>query len=88
MADLREKRVDLILQQLEDLPTLPAVALRVLEITGDNDLLIPASNSDYLAEHIPAARLIKVPGGSHAFNLETPDIFNGAVLEFLHDASA
>src|SRR3954468_23920662 len=37
MSDLREKRVDLILQQLEDLPTLPAVALRVLEITGDNE---------------------------------------------------
>lgn len=37
MPDLREKRVDLILQQLEDLPTLPAVALRVLELTGDNE---------------------------------------------------
>lgn len=37
MADIREKRVDLILQQLEDLPTLPAVALRVLEITGSTD---------------------------------------------------
>ncbi|MBC8108172.1 MAG: HDOD domain-containing protein [Anaerolineae bacterium] len=37
MSDLREKRVDLILQQLEDLPTLPAVALRVLEITGNSD---------------------------------------------------
>src|SRR5688572_1491349 len=36
MADLREKRVELILQQLEELPTLPAVALRVLEVTGDD----------------------------------------------------
>src|SRR5690349_10457365 len=35
MADLREKRVELILQQLEDLPTLPAVAVRVLEATAD-----------------------------------------------------
>src|SRR3954452_22341875 len=31
---VREKRVELILQQLEDLPTLPAVAVRVLEVTG------------------------------------------------------
>jgi pimeloyl-ACP methyl ester carboxylesterase len=31
---------------------------------------------------------VKVPGGSHAFNLETPDIFNRAVLDFLRDASA
>src|SRR5262245_51479388 len=34
MPDLREKRVELILQQLEDLPTLPAVAVRVLEVTS------------------------------------------------------
>jgi putative nucleotidyltransferase with HDIG domain len=36
MSDLREKRVDLILQQLEELPTLPAVAMRVLEATSDD----------------------------------------------------
>src|SRR4051794_19013073 len=36
MTDLREKRVELILQQLEELPTLPAVALRVLQVTADD----------------------------------------------------
>jgi putative nucleotidyltransferase with HDIG domain len=35
MPELREKRVELILQQLDDLPTLPAVAVRVLEVTSD-----------------------------------------------------
>lgn len=34
MSDVKEKRVELILQQLEQLPTLPAVAVRVLEATG------------------------------------------------------
>src|SRR5215210_5263034 len=34
---MREKRVELILQQLEELPTLPAVALRVLELTGQEE---------------------------------------------------
>src|SRR5438034_35115 len=34
---VREKRVELILQQLEELPTLPAVALRVLEVTSRED---------------------------------------------------
>src|ERR1700712_2484525 len=37
MSDQREKRVELILQQLEELPTLSNVALRVLEVTGDED---------------------------------------------------
>ena len=31
----REKRVELILQQLEELPTLPIVAVRVLEVTSE-----------------------------------------------------
>jgi signal transduction histidine kinase/HD-like signal output (HDOD) protein len=35
MPDLKEKRVELILQQLDELPTLPAVVIRLLELTGD-----------------------------------------------------
>jgi len=54
-----------------------------LVITGDSDLLIPPSNSDVLAERIPGAKLVKVPGGSHGFNFETPDAFNREVLDFL-----
>jgi putative nucleotidyltransferase with HDIG domain len=37
MPQQPDKRVDLILQQLEELPTLPTVALRILEITGHDD---------------------------------------------------
>ena len=67
---------------------LSQIKLPTLVITGDADRLIPSSNSDYLAEHIPAARLVKIAGGSHAFNIETPTLFNNAVLDFLRDASA
>ena len=59
-----------------------------LVITGDADLLIPPGNSDVLARHIPNARLVKVPGGSHGFNLETPAVFNRAVLDFLARVAA
>ena len=37
MSDLKEKRVELILQQLQQLPTLPSVAVRIMEITGRDD---------------------------------------------------
>src|ERR1700722_7799871 len=37
MSDPKEKRVELILQQLEELPTLPAVAVQVLEVTSRED---------------------------------------------------
>ncbi len=59
------------------------IASPTLVITGDADLLIPPAHSDVLAEHIPNARLVKVPGGSHGFNFETPEIFNREVLDFL-----
>ena len=59
------------------------IASPTLVITGDADRLIPSSSSDVLAKHIPGAKLVKVPGGSHGFNFETPDVFNRAVLDFL-----
>jgi signal transduction histidine kinase/HD-like signal output (HDOD) protein len=37
MMGIHQKRVELILQQLEELPTLPAVAARLLRMTGDED---------------------------------------------------
>lgn len=40
MSDLKEKRVELILQQLEELPTLPAVVVRLLELTSDDQASI------------------------------------------------
>jgi pimeloyl-ACP methyl ester carboxylesterase len=59
------------------------ISVPTLVITGDADLLVPPANSDILAKHIPNARLAKVPGGSHGFNFETPEIFNREVLAFL-----
>jgi pimeloyl-ACP methyl ester carboxylesterase len=59
------------------------IAVPTLVITGDADRLIPPANSDILAKHIPGATLSKIPGGSHGFNFETPEVFNRTVLEFL-----
>jgi pimeloyl-ACP methyl ester carboxylesterase len=54
-----------------------------LVITGDADRLVPPANSDVLAREIPGAKLVVIPGGSHGFNFETPDVFNREVLAFL-----
>jgi 3-oxoadipate enol-lactonase len=62
------------------------IAAPTLVITGDADLLIPPANSDILARSIRGAKLVKVPGGSHGFNFETPEIFNREVLDFLATA--
>jgi pimeloyl-ACP methyl ester carboxylesterase len=54
-----------------------------LVVTGDADRLISPANSDILAANIPGAKLVRIPGGTHGFNIEQPDAFNGPVLEFL-----
>jgi pimeloyl-ACP methyl ester carboxylesterase len=59
------------------------IAAPTLVLTGDADLLIPPGNSDVLARNIPGAKLVKIAGGSHGFNFETPDVFNREVLDFL-----
>lgn len=59
-----------------------------LVITGDADRLVPPAGSEILAREIPGAKLVKVPGGSHGFNFETPDVFNREVLAFLQGAQA
>jgi pimeloyl-ACP methyl ester carboxylesterase len=57
-----------------------------LVLTGDADRLISPANSDVLAERIPGAKLVRLPGGTHGFNFEMPDAFNRTVLDFLATA--
>jgi 3-oxoadipate enol-lactonase len=59
------------------------IASPTLVLTGTDDLLVPPHHSDVLAERIPGARLVKLPGGTHGFNLEMPERFNAEVLRFL-----
>src|SRR4030095_10876650 len=56
----REKRVELILQQLEELPTLPAVAVRVLEVTS-NDTSSAREGVDLISSAPPlTARILQL----------------------------
>lgn len=62
---------------------LAEITAPTLVLTGDADRLISPANSDVLAERIPGARLVRLPGGTHGFNFEMPEAFNRAVLDFL-----
>jgi 3-oxoadipate enol-lactonase len=65
---------------------LASITAPTMVITGDADRLISPANSDVLAKSIPGAKLVTIPGGSHGFNIEMPDLFNRAVLDFLATA--
>ncbi len=62
---------------------LKEVKAPVLVMTGTADSLVPPHHSDELAQLIPGAKLVKIEGGTHGFNVERKDEFNRVVLDFL-----
>jgi pimeloyl-ACP methyl ester carboxylesterase len=54
-----------------------------LVLTGDADVLVPPGNSTILADKIPGASLVVIPGGGHQVLVEQPDLCNQAILGFL-----
>jgi 3-oxoadipate enol-lactonase len=43
-------------------------------LVGDADTLVPPRNSVQLAERIPGATLVTIPGGAHDFPTESPEL--------------
>lgn len=62
---------------------LSRIRARTLVITGDADRLVPPENSARIAERIPGAKLVVLPGAPHRLFAETADAFNREVLSFL-----
>jgi pimeloyl-ACP methyl ester carboxylesterase len=54
-----------------------------LVIHGDRDRVVPVSNGRLLAERMPRAELVVLPGKGHAPMLEEPDEFGEIVCRFL-----
>jgi len=63
---------------------LPNIQAPTLILTGSEDAVVPAENSDILAERIPDAQLKIFEGGGHQFLIEQADAFNQTVLDFLN----
>jgi pimeloyl-ACP methyl ester carboxylesterase len=65
--------------------SLPAVAVPSLVVVGENDTPFLAA-SDYMAAKIPGARKVVIPNAGHSANIDQPEAFNRALLDFLKDA--
>ncbi len=59
-----------------------------LVIVGDGDVSDVIETADMLARGIAGAQKIVVPGVAHMVNMEVPDAFNRAVLDFLDQVVA
>lgn len=62
---------------------LSRISAPTLVLKPGADQLIPPRASDLLAREIAGARLVTFDHAAHGFNVEQPDKFNRAVLDFL-----
>ncbi|AKT40004.1 alpha/beta fold hydrolase [Chondromyces crocatus] len=65
---------------------LPEVTTPTLVIHGDHDPLIPLANGQRIAERIPGARLLVLPGVGHLVPMEAPRETFTAIQRFLAEA--
>jgi 3-oxoadipate enol-lactonase len=62
---------------------LDQIAVPVLVMAGNQDILTPRGDSEELAERIPTAELVVISGAAHGFMVEHASTFNSVLLEFL-----
>jgi pimeloyl-ACP methyl ester carboxylesterase len=60
---------------------LPGIRLPTTVVVGDHDVVTPLPHAEYLAEHIPGAELVVLPGCGHMLMLERPDELNRVITE-------
>ena len=62
---------------------LSGLSMPVHVISGAHDTLLPHWKQEELAAEIPGSKLTVIERGSHALQLEFPQEFNAAVLDFI-----
>ncbi len=62
---------------------LASLGVPTLVVTGENDTTVPPESQRQLAEIIPGARQVVIPGGGHALSVDSPEAFNRELLAFL-----
>ena len=62
--------------------TLHEIRCPALVVVGDEDELTPLASAEVIHRGIARSRLAVIPKAGHLSNLENPDAFNAALLEF------
>jgi pimeloyl-ACP methyl ester carboxylesterase len=62
------------------------IRVPTLVVTGEEDTTVPPAVQRRLAESIPGAQHVVIPGGGHAVIADSPDEFNRVLLGFLRES--
>ncbi|MBO6757598.1 MAG: alpha/beta fold hydrolase [Roseibium sp.] len=64
--------------------TLGSIAVPTLVLAGEKDTQAPAPMMEKMAGRIPGAQYVCLKGAGHLANMEQPDAYNAALLDFLN----
>lgn len=64
---------------------LPHIRVPVLVVAGERDFFCPPRVAREMADLIPGAELLVIPGGSHAATIEQPELFDLRLGRFLEE---
>jgi len=71
------------LKELDYLDQLDGIELPTLVVVGADDPSTPVAASEAIQARIDGAELVVIPSASHLANVEQPDAFTAALLNFL-----
>ncbi len=75
-------------ERIDSTPTLAEIDVPTLIIHGAKDAIIPLSEAEAMHKAIKNSKLVVLEDAGHMVNLEQPDEFNDAVLDFLEEIEA
>jgi 3-oxoadipate enol-lactonase / 4-carboxymuconolactone decarboxylase len=71
------------IEQMSIVDDLPTVTAPTLVIVGADDPATPPEHGRRIADAVPGARLVVVPGAAHLGNVEQPAAFTGLIIDHL-----
>ncbi|MBN1909586.1 MAG: alpha/beta fold hydrolase [Pirellulales bacterium] len=70
-------------QRMDSTDLLPTAPCPALVLVGQEDVLSPPAEMRALADALPQAQFVEIPGGGHLAPLENPEAVNRAILSFV-----
>jgi 3-oxoadipate enol-lactonase len=67
---------------------LPSINVPSLIVVGSQDAITPPADAEAMSAQIEGSRLVVIEGAGHLSNVEQPEQFNRALVEFLHSLPA
>jgi len=71
------------LKTLNYLKDLSTVNKEMLFIAGEKDMGAPAMVMEEMSHLTPKSKYVCIPGAAHVLNIESPDLINKTILNFL-----